>query len=362
MYYMRVCILNMKGNFDKTLGTGTQRTSYELWRNIKPLSDKQGIDIDRVEVGMGSSPGSRKISFTLLLPFKDFSKYDIVHLLIPIPITPRAGKKTKILTTVNEFLVLEKGTIPYEKLIGDQIKKGDIRSKLSGIVGSAISRQIFNSDYIAVNSTQTRSEAIKLGYPSERIFIVNHGVDERFLSKAKHKKSNKFRVGYIGALNVRKNISFAIDAFKKTSSKNTEFEIWGRQILEYQNLVKRSKGDKRIKFMGFAPEDRLVRIYDRFDAFVFPSLYEGFGLPIIEAQSRGLPVIIFKEGRIPKEIRKYCLEAKDEADMARIITDLQRKGYDRELRKRATEYARGFTRRNEALSTLNVYKRIYGKG
>jgi len=66
-------------------------------------------------------------------------------------------------------------------------------------------------------------------------------------------------------------------------------------------MLKEIKQNERIKFIGFAPEEKIVDIYDSFDVFVFPILYEGFGMPIIEAQSRGLPVIIYKYGKIPKK-------------------------------------------------------------
>ena len=362
---INVCILNMKGNFDKTLGLGTQRNSYELWRNIKPLAKKEGINVDCVELGFGSSPTVRKISFTLMLFLYDFSNYDIVHLLIVVPRTPRASKNTKILTTVNEFVLLDKNTTAWKILSDtDPKRKITIKKRISSFldyyIGKEGLKQIFNSDYISVISTQTRYEAVKLGYPKDRILIVPPGgVNKRFLSKVKRKAHKGFRVGYLGALNKRKNVQFAIDAFKMLKQKDAKLEIWGRQVLEYQNLVEKAKGDKRIKFMGFAPEDRLVQIYDRFDAFVFPSLYEGYGLPIIEAQSRGLPVIIYKEGKIPKEVKKYCLEARNESHMAQILSNLSKKGYNQQLRRKATEYASGFTYKKEAQDTLKLYRKIY---
>ena len=64
-------------------------------------------------------------------------------------------------------------------------------------------------------------------------------------------------------------------------------------------IIKIAKGDKRIKFLGFASEHKLMSIYDSFNAFMFPSYYEGFVIPIIKAQSCGLPVIIYKYGKIP---------------------------------------------------------------
>ena len=105
--------------------------------------------------------------------------------------------------------------------------------------------------------------------------------------------------------------------------------------------------------MGPAPENRILNIYDSFDAFVFPSLYEGFGLPILEAQSRGLPVIIYKYGKIPKEVRKYCFEAESPEHMAQIIEDLKENGYNEKLRKKATNYARSFT-------WVRFYENVFG--
>ena len=110
--------------------------------------------------------------------------------------------------------------------------------------------------------------------------------------------------------------------------------------------------------MGFAPENKLVDIYDSFNVFVFPSHYEGFGIPIIEAQSRGLPVIIYKYGKIPKEVRKYCFEAESPEHMAQIIEDLKENGYNEKLRKKATEYARSFTWERCARETFNIYQTV----
>ena len=92
--------------------------------------------------------------------------------------------------------------------------------------------------------------------------------------------------------------------------------------------------------------------------FVFPSIYESFGLPILEAQSRGLPVIIYKYGKIPKEVRKYCFEAESPEHMAQIIENLKENGYNEKLGKKATEYARSFTWERCARETLWVCQRM----
>jgi len=160
---------------------------------------------------------------------------------------------------------------------------------------------------IAISSL-VKENAIEWGYNKDRIFVVNNFIGKEFITKEiKEKKArSKFVVGYLGTFRLRENVGEAIKAFMLLKGDSYSFEIWGKQNFEYENLVKQAANDKRIVFRGPAPEEKIVDIYDSFDAFVFPSLYEGFGLLILEAQARGLPVIIYKYGKIPKEVRRYC--------------------------------------------------------
>ena len=112
--------------------------------------------------------------------------------------------------------------------------------------------------------------------------------------------------------------------------------------------------------MGFAPEDRIVDIYDSFDVAVHTTLYAGFELEIIEEQARGLPVIIPKTSMIPKEVKKYCIEAEDESHMAQIINNIKENGYNIKIKNRAIRYARTFTWKRNAEETFKVYMKILG--
>ena len=152
-------------------------------------------------------------------------------------------------------------------------------------------------------------------------------------------------------------MEFGIKAANTIKSKNIFFDIWGKKEFEYEYLVRISK-NKNINFKGFAPEKNLIDIYDSFNAFIFPSYHEGEGLPILEAQSRGLPVIIYKYGKTPKEVKKYCFEAESPEHMAQIINDLKENGYNKKLRKKATEYARSFTWERCARETFNIYQMV----
>lgn len=104
-----------------------------------------------------------------------------------------------------------------------------------------------------------------------------------------------------------RNVGFAINAVRKIEDKDLVFKVYGKGY-EHEHLVSLAGNDKRIKFMGFASEKEVVEAYDGFDALVHPILYTGFELEILEAQSRGIPVIVCKSGIIPNEVKKYCFK------------------------------------------------------
>ena len=168
------------------------------------------------------------------------------------------------------------------------------------------------------------------------------------------------RIGYIGSLAYHKNVIFVLKAAEILKDQDAyRFQVYGNGI-EYKALLdyKSSHRLKNVEFMGFAQESRMAQTYDGFDIFMFPSLYEGFGMPILEAQARGLPVITYKYGKIPEEVRKYCFEAKNEEHAAQIMCDLRDHGYNEKLKRKATAYACSFRWSKTAKSTQDVYREI----
>jgi glycosyltransferase involved in cell wall biosynthesis len=117
------------------------------------------------------------------------------------------------------------------------------------------------------------------------------------------------------ALSLGLSRRIGIKAANIIKDKGIIFDIYGKKEFGYKYSTIISK-NKNTNFKGFAPENDLVNIYDSFDVFIFPSYHDGEGLPILEAQSRSLPVIIYKYGKIPKEVRKYCFEAESPDHMA----------------------------------------------
>ena len=343
---MKVALVGVEGDFTKNAADGVKRYMYELYDNLRRLSQNniQKLEYKRLPLlysGFSAFPQSL------------FSnpRVSIIHNLEPKPILPLNKDDALLLTTIHDF----HGLLRPEKEDYDSLRR---RLGLALVLRFGLNLALKFSDYLICNSTQTKAEAITFGFDKRKIFITALGVDGRFIKTYPKSKDNKlFRVGYIGSLSTTKNVAFAINAFLNLKNDGMQFEIWGKQDRTYLNLVNLAKNDKHIKFLGYAPENRIVHIYDSFDVFVHPSLYEGFGLPILEAQARGLPVIIYKYGKIPKEVRKYCFEAESHEHMAQIIEDLKKNGYNEKLRKRATAYARGFTWEKTAKETLEMYKK-----
>ena len=323
---------------------------------LPQIAKKEGIEIKALSLPkIKFVPNSMQ---SLIRSIIDNYDSRIIHNLVDCVI-PKLNKKI-VITTAHEFREL---TLPYSDL-----KRKTFKENLYYYFLKNNTKRILSSDIIISNSSQTRAEALKLGFDNKKIFVVNHGIDKKFiLAKLKHSQNKVFTVGYLDTIR-----SFKISLFIRTlpslykMDKNIAINIYGspKGLSTYNFSVKELKIlnqfilKKFVKLNEWVPENKIVEIYDSFDVFVHPSLYEGFGLPILEAQSRGLPVIIYKYAKIPKEVRKYCFEAESPEHIAQIIEHLKENGYNEKLRKEATEYARSFTWEKCARETFEVYKKV----
>ncbi len=152
---------------------------------------------------------------------------------------------------------------------------------------------------LAVSNFTRQDLENRFNINAEKIAVINEGVEERFqvikdeqrLNKtlSKYNLEKRF-LFYSGSLSPRKNLKRVIEAFKNIKNDIphdlvlTGTQQWGSHELD-SNL-----GD-RLKVIGYVGEDELVDLYNSADLYLYPSLYEGFGLPILEAQRCGCPVL-----------------------------------------------------------------------
>jgi len=355
MIFMKVALIGLKGQFDaidlSKIGTrSVDKIVTELYNGLSNLNKKDFV-LDKIEFKRIKAIGP---AFSIMLQslFKNFEGYDILHNPDFRPFFPLRKGKAKTISTSHGLEFLFDPIRDFDRSL-----RGRLRS--TTVLPLAL-YSLRISDYMIAVSSLVKENAIKWGYDKDRIFVVNDFIGKEFITKEmKEKKArNKFIVGYLGTFRLRKNVGEAIKAFMLLKGNSYSFELWGKRSFEYENLVKQAANDNRIVFKGPAPSEKIVEIYDSFDVFVFPSLYEGFGLPILEAQARGLPVIIFKSAQISKEVRKYCFEAESPEHMAQIIEELKENGYNEKKRKEAMGYARSFTVEKMALETYKVYEKV----
>ena len=350
---MKVALLGLEQDFAPNVGRGPAVYIYNLYKNLLWLKNLKAIKFGtRIPnlLGGGHSFTGNAVGFTLDNLLRNFQQFDILHTLYFNLVFSPLKFGLPIITTVYDTRELT--DIPALKAnIGPKIYKKVVRY---------VGNRTLKSDYLICISSQTKEEMVALGYPKNKISVVNLGLDNQFLigkPAIKIRNNKKFSVGYLGSFAENKNVSFILNT-AKILKNSVNFYLWGAKNQDYSILLKSTSKPATVKFMGFAPGEQLISIYDSFDAFAFPSLYEGFGLPILEAQSRGLPVIIYKHAKIPKEVRKYCFEAESPEHMAQIIENLKENGYNEKLRKKATGYARGFTWEKCAKETFDIYKKV----
>jgi glycosyltransferase involved in cell wall biosynthesis len=108
---------------------------------------------------------------------------------------------------------------------------------------------------------------------------------------------------YWGTLQPRKNISKLIEAFSKLKETRLKLVIVGKKGWLYDQILDQAKKlgiESRVIFTGFAPTEDLPALIKASRAFVLPSLYEGFGIPVVEAQAVGTPVVVSAVSSLPE--------------------------------------------------------------
>jgi len=163
-------------------------------------------------------------------------------------------------------------------------------------------KSILRANYIVAVSEFTKNEIVKTyNIDPKRIFVAYNGVGQpaKVDSRISQKILNKFKIKnkfflYIGTLKPNKNIPFIIKAFAKFNNPDYNLVIAGKKGWLYKDIfatVKNLKIENRVIFTDFINEIEKWTFYKNATSLVIPSLYEGFGIPAIEAQKIGTPVI-----------------------------------------------------------------------
>ena len=244
----------------------------------------------------------------------------VLHFTQPeVMVKTKELRKRKVILTVHDLAVF--GTM--------NIKEVYVRIK-SILPRKQFKFAVERADTIMVNSTQTRDELINiLKADAGKIVVDNLGIEEKFKPLEVKKEGI---IGYFGGFNRRKRVDKLIDDFIASSlNAKLKLVIFGNNE-DYPLLKKKYEKFGSIIFKDKIPEEDLVKVINGFDYFVYPTSYEGFGLPLLECVACGIPSFIYKDAVIPEEVKKYAIEI-DKLD------DIITKDY-KELQKEFTEKAK----------------------
>jgi glycosyltransferase involved in cell wall biosynthesis len=341
---------------DESVGHGMDRYSLKLMQGLRG----KGITVNSVSspaVLLG--PPKSFLDFFFYLPLRSILRLapgDLFHFVAPqagiaIPIVKRIFGK-KVVTTIYDLH-------PF-------IDKGQ---KSSFPVRKALETAINSSDMLLVISSQTKRDILeRFKVDANRIRVTLLAADGKFQPSAEKKKTegkprsgeHVFTVGYIGGFASYKNVPFLIRAysiFEKSCKSPCRLLLYGKGP-EYQGCIHLAKelGAKSVEFRGFADERDIVKIYNSFDVFVFPSTAEGFGLPIIEAQMCRVPVIVKDGAHVPEEVTAMCLKARDEEHLATLIEKIRSEGFV--FSKEHLEYLKQFTWDDCIEKTIAAYEEV----
>ncbi len=230
---------------------------------------------------------------------------------------------------------------------------------------------------IIADSEHTKKDLMALlKIPEEKIRVVHLAVSRDFRpiksSKILANVQKKYRTGqkyflHVGTLEPRKHLEFLVRAFALAVKEGVEenLVITGKKGWYYDGLFKlvsKLNLKNRIIFTGYVEEKDLPALYSGATALLFPSLYEGFGLPPLEAMACGTPVISSNTSSLPEVVGRagILLPPKDEALWAKNILKIVRdKALARTLSQLGPRTAAKFTWEETARKTVVVYKEVF---
>jgi glycosyltransferase involved in cell wall biosynthesis len=194
---------------------------------------------------------------------------------------------------------------------------------------------------IAVSAFTARDAIELLGVDEERVRVIPHGVAASFTPEGA--AADGEYVLAVGTLEPRKNLDRLAEAARLAG---VELRIAGAP----------GWGRVGVQSLGFVDDAELARLYRGAAALVYPSLYEGFGLPVLEAMATGTPVVT-SAGSAPAELANGAAVLVDPLDAGAIAEGIQEALRRREeLRAAGLDRARGFTWKAAAQATVDVYR------
>ncbi len=242
---------------------------------------------------------------------------------------------------------------------------------------SLLVRSARRADLVIAVSQSTKRDIVRLtGIAAEKIRVIYEAAapqfqrirSKRVLEDVRRRYGLSCRfVLHVGTIEPRKNLERLVEAFRRVSSvDHTDLQLvlagvpgWGYR--EVKRLIGTSRIEDRVSILGYVPYRDLPALYCAAEIFCFPSLYEGFGLPVIEAMACGTPVIAARNSSI-EEIAGDAVEGIDadrtssiESALRSLLADKVRR---EEVAVRGLAHSQRFSWKRAARETLDTYRSL----
>ena len=240
-----------------------------------------------------------------------------------------------------------------------------------------VRRSVTQADHVIAVSKATAHDLIELYQtPPEKISVLYHGVTPEFNANnnptAQAAIREKYNLGLqpfilsVGTIQPRKNYQRLIQAFAQVEA-DTRLVIAGGpgwQAEDIFNEVTRLGLTDRVHFLGFVPDTDLPPLYQTAALFIYPSLYEGFGLPALEAMACGTPVVAANRSALPEVVGSAGLlvDPFDPEDIAQAMTQiLYDEGLHQTLSQAGQIQAAKFSWPKMAAELFDLYQKLLTK-
>jgi len=294
-------------------------------------------------------------------PLEYFFKtdFDLTHSPTPL-ILPTKGKK---IVTVYDLFFMDFPRMTDKEARKDFVNKAeDAFLKADGIV--AISQFTKNQLIKKFSVEEKKVEVIYLGLNPE--FKIDIPVEESEKIREKYSLPSSF-ILFVGAIEPRKNLLNLVDAVKiiHKKHKRVPLVVVGQKGQDYKNLerkVRQNELESWVQIMGYLPDKDVRAFYRLASVFAFPSLCEGFGLPLLEAMASGVPVVASNYSAMPEIAQDAALyfDPKDPYDIAdRIVQVMKDENLYQKLKARGKKRALDFDWRATAAHTLRFYESLF---
>ncbi|MCX6815399.1 MAG: glycosyltransferase family 4 protein [Candidatus Aenigmarchaeota archaeon] len=305
----------------------------KVFKNAKKKENIDGIDVERF------NPVSPASFFKTVR--NDFDVIHMHHLGYLSPISSYACLASKIKKTPTVFtvhgiyhdpFVVKDTQDPFSQKINYNVTKS-LRSRPWRFPNWFVHLPLFSSNRITALTEWEKKELSKFDVDGRKIDVVPNGIYTKKIQKVRNGKAFREKhnldgpfVLFLGQPIRRKGPEYLIKALpsilKKIPDLTCVFAGY-KSDKHLEDLCKRLGLENNIKFLGFLEEEEKIQAMKAAETFVFPTLYEGFGIPLIEAMAAGCPIVTTNVAGVPEIVENnkngLLTRPKDEKDLARNI-------------------------------------------